>query len=134
MAAERMIRVTHREREGIVEGLRSAYTVGCLDDGELDERTTLAYAAKTRGELCDLVSDLPPIPLSETPAEPCPRSWRADWSGWARDWLSWGCWLMLAAAGAWLIAAAARGVAAVPAIFLWLVSLRLCGLVLRRGQ
>jgi len=132
MAAERFIRVTNREREDTVEELRAAYTIGCLDDGELEERTSLAYAAKTRGELADLMGDLPPVPPSGTEAVPWPTV--SDWSRWARHCLSWGCWLLLAAAGAWPIAHVARGAGAVPLIFLWLVSLRLCGLLLRRGH
>lgn len=56
----------------------------------------------------------------------------SDWSRWARHSLSWGCWLLLAAAGAWPIAHVARGAATVPLIFAWLVSLRLCGLLLGR--
>jgi len=50
MASGSMIRATHGEREGTVEVVRAAYAGGCLDDGELEERTSLAYAAKTRGE------------------------------------------------------------------------------------
>jgi len=40
---------------------------------------------------------------------------------------------MLTAAGAWLITAAARGVAALLLIFLWLAALQLCGRLPRRG-
>lgn len=44
MASERTIRVTNHEREDAIEGLRAAYTLGCLDDGELEERTSLIFA------------------------------------------------------------------------------------------
>ncbi len=131
MAAERLIRVTHREREDTVEELRAAYATGCLDEAELEERTSLAYAAKTRGDLAGLVSDLPPVPPSETAATVAVCPARRDWAGWARQSLGWGCWLVVAAAGAWTISAAAGGVLAVPLIFAWLVSMRLCGLLLR---
>lgn len=131
VATERIIRVTQHEREDVVEELRAAYTLGCLDDCDLDERTSLAYAAKRRGELADLVSDLPPIPPSEIAVAPSPWARLRDWAGRARHFLSWSCGLALAATGAWLIASMARGAAAVLLIFLWLALLRLLGLLFK---
>lgn len=127
---ERLIRVTHCEREDAVERLRAAYTTGCLNDGELEERTCRAYAAKTRGQLADLVNDLPAAPPSEIAAL-APRARAGER---ARRALGWGCWLWLAAVGAWPIAVAARGPAAVPLIFAWLLLLRLSGLLLFRRR
>ncbi|HET9968752.1 MAG TPA: hypothetical protein VFQ68_10985 [Streptosporangiaceae bacterium] len=40
---------------------------------------------------------------------------------------------MLTAASAWLIAIAAKGIGGLLLIFLWLVALRLCGRLSRRG-
>jgi hypothetical protein len=120
--AEGHIRVTNREREAAAEELRAAYAEGCLDDGELEDRISLAYTAKTRDDLAALVSDLPAVPApARAPEGPGP----GDWFGRARRSLGLACWLMLAAAGAWLIAVVAGGLVAVPLIFLWLVSLQL---------
>jgi hypothetical protein len=80
MTAESMIRVTHHEREKAVEGLRAAYALGCLDEDELEERITLAYAAKTRGDLAALGSDLPAVPVP-APVAVSPRLLRAGPTG-----------------------------------------------------
>jgi hypothetical protein len=53
------MRASDAEREQIVALLRTAATDGRLDIDELDERTAMAYAAKTRGELTQLIADLP---------------------------------------------------------------------------
>jgi Domain of unknown function (DUF1707) len=123
MTAGSTIRVTHHEREKAVEGLRAAYALGCLDEDELEERSTLAYAAKTRGDLADLVSDLPVLP----PAAPAASGATDRRSGWLRrvrrSLRGWG-WLVLAAAGAWVIVLATGGILAVPLISLWLAGVR----------
>jgi hypothetical protein len=135
MTTEDRIRVTHREREAAAEELRTAYAVGCLDDDELEDRVTRAYAAKTRGELAALVFDLPAVPVTDDAGYgPPARPAAVDWSDRARGVLGLACWLMLAAAGAWLIGVAADGVVAVPLIFLWLAALQLRGPLLRRGR
>lgn len=126
MATDSIIRVTHREREDTVEKLRSAYAAGCLDDGELEERSSLAYAAKARGQLAGVVADLPPAPQGEVTDSTAGLRPTGDWGDRARRALGRGCWLMLAAVGTWLLAAMASGITAVPLIFLWLVSIRLC--------
>lgn len=135
MTTEDRIRVTHREREAAAEELRTAYAVGCLDDDELEDRVSRAYAAKTRGELTALVLDLPAVPVTcDAGHWPPARPASVDRSGRPRRLLGLACWLMLAAAGAWLIAVAAGGVVAVPLIFLWLATLQLRGPLLRRGR
>jgi hypothetical protein len=53
------IRASDADREHIVEILREAYSAGRLTLDEFDERTTLAFAAKTWGGLRDLTRDLP---------------------------------------------------------------------------
>jgi hypothetical protein len=53
------IRASDADREHIVEILREAYSTGRLTLDEFDERTTLAFAAKTWGGLRDLTRDLP---------------------------------------------------------------------------
>ncbi len=134
MTTEDRIRVTRREREDAAEELRTAYAVGCLDDDELEDRVSGAYAAKTRGELTALVCDLPALSVpGDAGCDPA-RPAAIDWPGRARAALSLACWLMLAAVGAWLIGIAAGGVVAVPLIFLWLAALQVRGLLLRWGR
>ena len=53
------IRASDSDRENVVEILRDAYSTGRLTMAEFDERTTLAFAAKTWGELRQLTADLP---------------------------------------------------------------------------
>jgi Domain of unknown function (DUF1707) len=54
------MRAANADRERVVEQLNAAFAEGRLDVGELDERVTAAYAAKTMGELKPLTVDLPP--------------------------------------------------------------------------
>jgi hypothetical protein len=53
------LRVTDAERERAAERIRTAYGVGALTHDELDDRLTLAFAARTRGDLSRLTRDLP---------------------------------------------------------------------------
>ena len=53
------IRASDSDRENVVEILRDGYSTGRLTMAEFDERTTLAFAAKTWGELRQLTTDLP---------------------------------------------------------------------------
>jgi hypothetical protein len=57
--AEPAVRASDAERDQAAEILRMAYAEGRLARAELDERTGAAYAAKTRADLHDLISDLP---------------------------------------------------------------------------
>jgi Domain of unknown function (DUF1707) len=118
------VRATDREREDTADALRAAFAAGCIDSSELTERAASAYSAVTRDELHGLVSDLPRAP---TP----PRGARLGRRLGAGRTLGWEFSLMLAAAGAWLIAAALPGVAAAPFIMLWLVALRALGMLPR---
>lgn len=126
MTTEDRIRVTHHEREAAVEELRTAYAVGCLDDNELEERIGCAYAAKTRGELAAVVSDLPVMPAAGPVTGP-PGPAADDRAEAMRHSVVVALWLMVGALGAWLIAVADGGIAAVPLIFLWLVLLQARG-------
>jgi hypothetical protein len=58
------LRAGDADRERVAEVLRDAAAEGRLDLGELDERLSRVYAAKTYGELEPLVRDLP------TPSSP----------------------------------------------------------------
>jgi hypothetical protein len=53
------IRASDADREHVVEILRDAYSAGRLTLEEFDDRTTLAFAARTWGGLRDLTRDLP---------------------------------------------------------------------------
>lgn len=53
------LRASDAEREHAVDLLRHHATAGRITVDELDERCTAALGARTRGELADLLSDLP---------------------------------------------------------------------------
>src|SRR5689334_8586552 len=62
------LRVSDAERAQVQEKLRRAHDIGQLDLTEFDERVRAAWAARTRGELARVTSDLPEPP----PAAPRP--------------------------------------------------------------
>jgi uncharacterized Tic20 family protein len=65
------LRVSHAEREPIVERLQQAYAEGRLDKAELDLRLHLAMTAKTRADIDAVLSDLiPPPPASKVIPDP----------------------------------------------------------------
>ncbi len=55
----RDLRVSDREREHVVELLKTAIGRGLIDLDEFSERADTAYAARTRGELNKVLVDLP---------------------------------------------------------------------------
>ena len=65
------MRASDAEREETVALLRHAVGEGRLDMEEFTERTTRAYVAKTRGELLELIDDIPSAEL--TPPAPRPE-------------------------------------------------------------
>jgi hypothetical protein len=71
-------RASDSERERVVDRLRAAATAGRLTVDELDERTALAYGAVTRGELAELVDDLP-VTREPRPSPPPARPRRLPW-------------------------------------------------------
>jgi uncharacterized Tic20 family protein len=64
------LRVSHAEREPVVERLQQAYAEGRLDKAELDLRLHLAMTAKTRADLDAVLSDLLPAANTTNPASP----------------------------------------------------------------
>ena len=56
---QRDVRASDAERQAVVRRLELALRDGRLTIVEFDERAHAAYAARTRGELDDLVEDLP---------------------------------------------------------------------------
>jgi hypothetical protein len=76
MAEPDRMRASDRERESAVAVLRMAAAEGRLSVEELDERTAAAYAASTRGELGELLDDIPPAEVDPAkPAQPRKRPW-----------------------------------------------------------
>lgn len=64
MATNSTLRASDAEREQVVSLLSDHMATGRLDPAEFEERMTSAYAARTRGELDALLTDLP---TRETP-------------------------------------------------------------------
>src|SRR4051794_970171 len=84
-----LTRASDSERERVVGRLRIGAEEGRLTIDELDERTARAYVARTRGELAELIEDLP-VPRAAPPsAHPGQRlpwmpgrlAFSASWSG-----------------------------------------------------
>jgi hypothetical protein len=59
VAAGNEMRVSDAERDAAAAELREHFASGRLNQDELDERLTAVFAAKTRGDLSALFSDLP---------------------------------------------------------------------------
>jgi uncharacterized Tic20 family protein len=57
------LRVSHAEREPVIERLKQAYAEGRLDHAEFDMRVHLAMTAKTRADLVKITTDLAPQPV-----------------------------------------------------------------------
>lgn len=55
----RELRASDADREAAVKQLQRGLSQGRLDVDEFDERVRAAYAARTLGELADLIRDLP---------------------------------------------------------------------------
>ncbi len=64
MASEAELRASDAERERTVAQLREHFSAGRLSEDELDQRSDAAYAARTVGQLTELVADLPPLPAA----------------------------------------------------------------------
>ncbi len=58
-AERRIVRAGDADREETVRHLQRGLTQGRLTVDEFDERVQAAHAARTLGELADLVRDLP---------------------------------------------------------------------------
>lgn len=108
MASDPKIRASDADRDRTAAALREHLAAGRLTNEEFDERLDKTYAAKTLGELDDLMVDLPRTDLDQQPADvslhhagggsplPGPQSsgpveashdrfspaWRAAWGSW----------------------------------------------------
>jgi DUF1707 SHOCT-like domain len=67
MASEEKMRASDSDRDRTAALLREHHAVGRLNAEEFKERLDRAYAAKTLGELDQLLADLPAIDLYELP-------------------------------------------------------------------
>jgi hypothetical protein len=77
MTSNRAIRASDEDRERTAATLGGHYAAGRLTLEEFQERLDRAYAAKTFGELADLMTDLPGTDLrqlSSSPPLPEPRA------------------------------------------------------------
>jgi hypothetical protein len=61
------LRIGDDEREAAISALTRHFAEGRITLVEHDERTTLAFAAKTQGDLDKLFADLPPLPAVPPP-------------------------------------------------------------------
>ena len=105
MAGDPRIRASDADRDRTAALLREHHVAGRLTAEEFNERLDKAYAAKTLGDLDQLLSDLPGIDLYELPDHSVDRrgqtsfglpwllaprgsgrispAWRAAWGSWA---------------------------------------------------
>ena len=133
MPGDPRLRASDEDRERTVELLREHHAVGRLTADEFHERLDLAYAAKTRGDLDELLADLPAIDLYRLPSAGIRPTRRRGGSGplrqvddgsllpgWSAPWLAWGGVSLLLTA-AWLVAGVASGGAAWAPWFLLIV-------------
>ena len=58
------LRVSDQQREQVAQAIRDHYASGRLNEEELTQRVTAAYAARTDSDLAELVKDLPALPPS----------------------------------------------------------------------
>ena len=100
MPGDPRMRASDADRDRVASLLREHHAAGRLTADEFTERLDAAYAAKTLGEIDQLMSDLPSIDLYHLPDQsmrrasqpPAPRpgehgrlsaAWRAAWGSWA---------------------------------------------------
>lgn len=63
-------RIADVDRDRVSQHLRVAYGEGRISEGELEERLTTVYEARTASELNVVVADLPVPPITVTPSMP----------------------------------------------------------------
>jgi ferric-dicitrate binding protein FerR (iron transport regulator) len=74
------MRASDSDRDAVVSDLSEHFQAGRLTAEEFEERTGQALAARTWGELRNLLADLPAAPEPQAPAtrSPSARPWRAS--------------------------------------------------------
>jgi hypothetical protein len=91
MSMEPDMRAGDQDRDAAISHLREAFAEGRLSNDEFEQRLDRVHAARTYGELTELVSDLPtgtspaiPAPVAEVPAErDDDHDVRNGWAAWA---------------------------------------------------
>jgi hypothetical protein len=79
------IRIGDAERESAVTALSEHYVAGRLTKDEYDERSSVAWRARTRSDLAPLFVDLPPVhPAGRAPASRLPQATRPATRGGTR--------------------------------------------------
>lgn len=133
MAGDPRIRASDADRERVAAALREHLAAGRLTLDEFSDRLDKAYAARTAGELDEIMSDLPGADLQQLAEAPArrpvgsPPSTRRPpgppaWPGPGRfspAWrAAWGSWLAVSLATfvVWLLSGASGGL-----WFLWVV-------------
>jgi Domain of unknown function (DUF1707) len=74
MPGDAKIRASDADRDRTAAALREHLAAGRLTIEEFDERLDRAYAAKTLGELDEVMADLPTTDLGQLPSAPLDRS------------------------------------------------------------
>ena len=67
------LRIGDRERDAAVTALGEHYVAGRLTKDEYDERSAVAWRARTNSDLAPLFVDLPALQLPERPLGPSTR-------------------------------------------------------------
>jgi hypothetical protein len=78
MASDPRIRASDADRDRVAALLREHHAAGRLTADEFNERLDQAYAARTLGELEELLADLPAIDLYQLPDATLPRGRRGQ--------------------------------------------------------
>ena len=81
---QRELRIGDRERDAAVTALGEHYVAGRLTKDEYDERSAVAWRARTNSDLAPLFVDLPALQLPERVTGPSTRGYsrgRSRWSG-----------------------------------------------------
>lgn len=76
MPGDPRLRASDADRERTVDLLREHHAVGRITAEEYNERLNKVFAAKTLGELDELLADLPAIDLYQLPSASIPRTRR----------------------------------------------------------
>ena len=72
------LRASDQQRDQTAQAIRDHYAAGRLNEEELTERVTAAYAARTESDLAELVKDLPKLPASPQQQKAELRERRSD--------------------------------------------------------
>ena len=68
------LRVSHADREQVIDALKAAFVQGQIDKDELDVRVGHAFASRTYAELAALTADIPVGPATSRPPRRAARA------------------------------------------------------------